>query len=425
MQAPMPNTDFDPTYELTDDSDDSGTPPRDPSLGMEWDDDEDITSEPGQPWVTYEEPPEPVLEELRRRVDLTDPEGRCLIENVSPWDYTYCMPRTLSDEDDLLTILEYHWNMKYLSLNLDTRYNVFKVSASLRSTFDSGEWILVPEEEVVERFSASLKECDGKFHPVRENFPTFTETTFKYRMIPITEVVMKMTISRQNTVHPNGTAVLADNVTVHEHPFQTLPLLESHLHPKFVLFDAGRKLDAVIKSPTGSEGSDFMQALAASMKQNYIYGMGLEDDMKELADDFNKALKERLADIANDIRGRSPVITEIEKIYKAWMVKPDLSIMTKDEDFHLMNGDDNQSIQTKESTTTGPRKSKKPLGDPLVYGAGPSRHRKHETRTSRGLSERSLRKLDAEQGKEWTEQSIAVWAEGSAANGAKMVPGQE
>ncbi|KAK7678552.1 hypothetical protein QCA50_018424 [Cerrena zonata] len=418
MQPPMPNTDLKPRYDLIGASDGSRTPPRDPSLDMEWN--TDSSSE--QPSDDYKEPTEPVPEEICRRVDLADSKGRCLIENVSPWDYTYCMPRKLSDEDDLLTALEYHWDMEHLSLNLDTRFNIFKVGASLRSTFDSGEWILIPEEEVVERFSASLKECDGKFHPVREKFPIFTETTFKYRMIPITEVVMKMTISRQNTVHPNGTAVLADNVTVHEHPFQTLPLLESHLHPKFVLFDAGRKLDAVIKSPTGSEGSDFMQALAASMKQNYIYGMGLEDDMKELADDFNKALKKRLTDIANDIRGRSPVITEIERIYKAWMVKPDLSIMMKDEVFHLMGGDDSQSIQTMESTTTGPRTPKKRLGNPLVDGAGPSRRHKHDKRTSRGLSERSLRKLDA--GQEWTERSIAVWAEESVENGAEMVPGQ-
>ena len=29
---------------------------------------------------------------------------------------------------------------------------------------------------------------------------------------------------------------------LHKHPYSTLPLLESHLHPKFAIYDAGRKL---------------------------------------------------------------------------------------------------------------------------------------------------------------------------------------
>jgi hypothetical protein len=34
----------------------------------------------------------------------------------------------------------------------------------------------------------------------------------------------------------------APNRTVHDYPFDTLPLLESHLHPKFVIFNSGEKL---------------------------------------------------------------------------------------------------------------------------------------------------------------------------------------
>lgn len=38
--------------------------------------------------------------------------------------------------------------------------------------------------------------------------------------------------------------------TIHTHPFNTLPLLKSHLHPKYVIFDAGRKLGVLAKSDT-------------------------------------------------------------------------------------------------------------------------------------------------------------------------------
>ena len=40
---------------------------------------------------------------------------------------------------------------------------------------------------------------------------------------------------------PNGKPSL-EHVHIHLYPFDTLPLLESHLHPKFIIFDTGNKL---------------------------------------------------------------------------------------------------------------------------------------------------------------------------------------
>ena len=49
-------------------------------------------------------------------------------------------------------------------------------------------------------------------------------------------------ITRQ-TVIPSGTRLLTpDDFATHVYPFQTLPLLKSHLHPKFAIINAGRKL---------------------------------------------------------------------------------------------------------------------------------------------------------------------------------------
>jgi hypothetical protein len=35
------------------------------------------------------------------------------------------------------------------------------------------------------------------------------------------------------------------NWTNHTYPFDTLPLLESHLHPKFVIFNSGKKINGL------------------------------------------------------------------------------------------------------------------------------------------------------------------------------------
>jgi hypothetical protein len=48
-------------------------------------------------------------------------------------------------------------------------------------------------------------------------------------------------ITRQRVVREIGDDA-SDVTTLHGYPYKTLPNLESHLHPKFAIFDAGRKL---------------------------------------------------------------------------------------------------------------------------------------------------------------------------------------
>lgn len=59
-----------------------------------------------------------------------------------------------------------------------------------------------------------------------------------------------VTIVRQNDVKA---PTRASDVTVHLFPFQTLPVLESHLHPKFVILDAAPKIAALEAAAEQSE----------------------------------------------------------------------------------------------------------------------------------------------------------------------------
>lgn len=70
------------------------------------------------------------------------------------------------------------------------------------------------------------------------------------------------------------------DVTIHLYPFRTLPLLESHLRPEFVILEAGRKLKKYRKLARISDG--VLVALRVVITQ-------------------------------------WPFVTKIENIYEAWM----------------------------------------------------------------------------------------------------------
>ena len=54
-----------------------------------------------------------------------------------------------------------------------------------------------------------------------------------------------MWISRLDTIPTANSPLQANHISTHVHPFQTLPPLDSHLRPHFVIFEAGRKLQAL------------------------------------------------------------------------------------------------------------------------------------------------------------------------------------
>jgi len=75
----------------------------------------------------------------------------------------------------------------------------------------------------------------------RNLFPDFSKTkTFFYKLVPFPELGMRMRqISRLEHVSSDGVPFF----TTHTFPFDTLPLLESHLQPKFVIYNSGKKLE--------------------------------------------------------------------------------------------------------------------------------------------------------------------------------------
>ena len=156
---------------------------------------------------------------------------------------------------------------------------------------------------------------------------TIQEKTFKYRLIPLDEVMEETAIYRQETIDKPAKPT---DWTVHCHPFSTLPLLESHLHPKFVIYETGRKLDDILRP---------------EKKGRY----------EEIA-----RVNEGRRQFGSKLRETWPAITHIEHIYAAWTHNLDLVTILKDTDFNpsppSSDGDnDDDSDDDDKTNRTGPR----------------------------------------------------------------------
>ncbi|KAF5335298.1 hypothetical protein D9611_011670 [Ephemerocybe angulata] len=169
------------------------------------------------------------------RAQERDPNGmRCLVENC-PRDRAVevadVVPRERSADHKFMTSIEWSWNMRKGTLNLDCHRNIFFLGASLHSLYKSGLWALLPEEHIVDRY---MDEPPGRFAKTaleREEFPVVEGETFQYTFLPLSDM-SSFGITRQNQE-----TNLADPTafTTHLHPFSTLPSFTSHVHPNFVI----------------------------------------------------------------------------------------------------------------------------------------------------------------------------------------------
>ncbi|KAF8637443.1 hypothetical protein AX17_002808 [Amanita inopinata Kibby_2008] len=210
------------------------------------------------------------------RVRTVDPNGgRCLIENCAKYravQFVHCFPKRLQNDDKLLGNIEWHWDMEYRTLNLDTRYNIFCLGATLYHIHDNPEggphWMLIPEDHIIEQYYEPLYEGADGWDSKRGKFPEIEiRNDFKYRFLPMPYRMRGVAIHRQNPIPTPGTPPKPEHFAIYTHPFENLPLLESHLHPKFAILEAGRKLDLLDADVLVS----FLEGHLILKKVNQIY----------------------------------------------------------------------------------------------------------------------------------------------------------
>ncbi|KII86408.1 hypothetical protein PLICRDRAFT_289520 [Plicaturopsis crispa FD-325 SS-3] len=161
----------------------------------------------------------------------------CLVTNTrDAVEFAYCVPRELKPL--LLDSLEYAWNMGHDTLNTDSRYNIFPVTAELRSRFDTGEWVLLPTMQQLNIYWAS-----GSM-PIGRDFPDIPNGIFEYKLLA--RHCMKDYPIRRFPLPESAenASPLPQAHSLHEYPYRELGVLRSHVHPRFVIWNLGRKVQA-------------------------------------------------------------------------------------------------------------------------------------------------------------------------------------
>ncbi|KAF9037568.1 hypothetical protein BJ165DRAFT_1532235 [Panaeolus papilionaceus] len=184
---------------------------------------------------------EPISHAAIERAQCADPNaGRCLIENGSKTqgvNRTHVFSR--KSPSYLIESLEWNWGMKEKTLNLDCKKNIFFLSSSMYQLYKERKWVLLPDEETVLQF---YKDVILRRPLVRKEFPNLIEKeTYQYKFLLLSGME-DIYIARQGA---DGTD---PPVTIYAHPFNDLPIVSSHVLPKYVILHLGQLLDR--KLPT-------------------------------------------------------------------------------------------------------------------------------------------------------------------------------
>ena len=106
-------------------------------------------------------------------------------------------------------------------------------------------------------------------------------------------------ILRWDFIPTNGTPPSPTHYSIHLYPFKTLPLLKSHIHPKFTIFDAGSKL-SVLKIDLIKKLINAFPSLATIMDLYAAWTRFLPKDLYEEDPSYNISDDNSNSDNYND-----------------------------------------------------------------------------------------------------------------------------
>ncbi|KAF4584911.1 hypothetical protein EYR40_001737 [Pleurotus pulmonarius] len=138
------------------------------------------------------------------------------------------------DGNGALNKCEWCWEMDYYTLNLDTRKNLQSLRANLHSFFNQPKagWLWVPMDlDIMSQFVASYKFYEGK-------------TKFSYHLAATPEMSNRHVSTYDPSLKPTDPAAFER----HFYPFDTLPKFELNVHPHFVIFNTGFRLEQIFGS---------------------------------------------------------------------------------------------------------------------------------------------------------------------------------
>ncbi|GJJ11825.1 hypothetical protein Clacol_006063 [Clathrus columnatus] len=118
--------------------------------------------------------------------------------------------------------LEFSWGMKRGTLNLDTRLNVFCLSAKFSALWEDYKWILLPEDHILDRYYTAATKGQ-KFPDIDVSFrnPSYCDRIAIHRQIIFPD--------------KESEGLKPEHFMFSSFPFKNLGTLTSHVRPKFAI----------------------------------------------------------------------------------------------------------------------------------------------------------------------------------------------
>ncbi|KAI0827612.1 hypothetical protein BC628DRAFT_1418252 [Trametes gibbosa] len=171
-------------------------------------------------------------------------------------EYAHVLPAATPSE--VLDKLEWVWNMKHGTLDVDTPRNIHPLDVGLHRYFDHADknqhdgWFWLPDVgdfklilDMLDHYTGILAAAPSQHAKMRRNPDEFykDQKVFKYRFVPFPAMRNSWAVRRLTV--PTQTFTADTPVVQHYYPFSTMPIVSLHIPYHFVICDTGRKLNSV------------------------------------------------------------------------------------------------------------------------------------------------------------------------------------
>ncbi|KAJ7867464.1 hypothetical protein B0H13DRAFT_2065373 [Mycena leptocephala] len=179
-----------------------------------------------------------IAHEAKVKLIRVSPNGRrCIVTNETTPEVTIEAAHLLrrSTKDDLLTKLEFVFGLKFRQMHIDTTRNLVYFRVDQHRSFDNKGFLLLPERDVIEIIQDFTTNRKGRTYK-----QALTRSKFKYRLVPLQLAKDGHGIFQRRL--PNDSEDASYDQIFPLLPGSSLPVIESHASPFFIIANAGLKL---------------------------------------------------------------------------------------------------------------------------------------------------------------------------------------
>ncbi|KAG6818598.1 hypothetical protein H0H93_003645 [Arthromyces matolae] len=171
----------------------------------------------------------------------------------------HIIAHSVTTNDNVISKLEFSWGKAYMTLNLNSSYNIltreynylsfvfsvskhvlklgFSVVSSLHWAFDQGHWALLPlDANFIHRMVGTFTIDE----PLETIYEGHEDHVFSYMFLTFQS--MDRSVTRCNERDLTSAPSCDNSSAIHYYPHHTVPILKLHVQPHHVIYDFGKKM---------------------------------------------------------------------------------------------------------------------------------------------------------------------------------------